>query len=169
MSRPSVEDRDDIIVIAPSPTADTRSCDWSKVSIEQLCESSVQHREDVVKAFGFFVRMMQRQAELHDYDKLSDISGFHADFKTGFEQTGWWDTHRKINRHHLLQADGVPDDVNLIDVLDLIADCTVAGLARTGDVFPITISEDVLRRAFDNTCALLRRHVSVSSDSERAT
>ena len=164
--RPSVEDANDIVIIPPSPTADTRSCDWSKVSIKQLCDSSVQHREDVVKGFEFFVRMMRRQARLHDYDKLSDIEGFHRDFKTGFAQTDWWDTHRKINRHHLLQPDGVPDDVNLVDIFDLIVDCTVAGMARTGDVFPITVSDDVLRRAFENTCTLLRNHVSVVA-SER--
>lgn len=161
--RPSVEDLDDIIVIYPSPTADTRSCDWSKVSIEQLCDSSVQHRNDVVKGFEFFVRMMQRQAALHDHDKLSDIEGFHRDFQTGFAQTVWWDKHRKINRHHLLQEDGVPNDVNLVDVFDLIVDCTVAGMARTGEVYPLTIPHSVLQRAFENTCRLLHSHIQVES------
>jgi len=157
---------DDIIRISPSPTADTRSCDWSAVSKDQLCDSSVQHRSDVRKGFEFFRRMMQRQAELHDHDKLSDIDGFHADFQTGFEQHEWWDRHRKINRHHLLQEDGVPEDVNLIDVLDLIIDCTMAGLARSGDIYPITLSPEVLQRAFDNTCELLKSHVVVEHTSE---
>ena len=159
--RPSVVFSDDIITIKPSPTADTRSCDWSKVSKDQLCDSSIQHREDVVKGFEFFVNMMRRQAILHDHDKLSDIDGFHRDFKTGFAQTEWWNKHRKINRHHLLQADGVPEDVNLIDVLDLIVDCTMAGMARTGEIYPISIPEDVLRQAFANTCELLKSHVVV--------
>jgi hypothetical protein len=159
--RPTTVEQNDIITISPSPTADTRSCDWSKVSKDQLCDSSVQHREDVRKGFEFFERMMQRQAELHDHDKLSDIDGFHSDFQTGFEQTTWWDKHRKINRHHLLQEDGVPDDVNLVDVLDLIVDCTMAGLARSGDIYPITISPDVLQRAFENTCELLKSHTRV--------
>lgn len=159
--RPTVVDESDIIVIHPSPTADTRSCDWSKVSKEQLCDSSIEHRDDVVKGFEFFIRMMSRQALLHDHDKISDIDGFHEDFKTGFEKTDWWDKHRKINRHHLLQEDGVPEDVNLIDVLDLIVDCTMAGMARTGEIYPITISDDVLKRAFENTCSLLRAHIRV--------
>jgi hypothetical protein len=162
--RPSVEDALDIITIKPSPTADTRSCDWSKVSKDQLCDSSVQHREDVVKGFEFFIRMMARQATLHDHDKLSDIDGFHADFQTGFEKAEWWDRHRKINRHHLLQEDGVPEDVNLIDVLDMVIDCTMAGLARTGEVYPLELSADVLQRAFKNTCELLKSHIVVEEE-----
>ncbi len=166
MTRPTTIDQDDLITIRPSPTADTRSCDWSKVSKDQLCDSSVQHREDIRKGFEFFMRMMDRQAELHDHDKLSNIDGFHADFQTGFEVTTWWDEHRKINRHHLLQDDGIPDDVNLVDVFDLIIDCTMAGLARSGDVYPITLSPNVLARAFENTCALLKSHVVVVKAAE---
>jgi hypothetical protein len=164
MKRPTVVNPNDFIVIKPSPTADTRSCDWSKVSKQQLCDSSIQHRSDVRKGFNFFIFMMQKQADLHDHDKLSDIDSFHADFQTGFEQHEWWDRHRKINRHHLLQEDGVPDDVNLVDVLDLIIDCTMAGLARSGDIYPITISPDVLQRAFENTCELLKSHTVVQRD-----
>src|SRR5258706_3747468 len=118
--RPSVVDEADIIHIKPSPTADTRTCDWSKVSKEQLCDSSISHRADVRAAFEWLIRMIQRQAELHDHDELSDLDGFHEDFTTGFAKTTWWDEHRKINRHHLLQEDGVPDDVNLLDVLDMV-------------------------------------------------
>lgn len=168
MTRPTTIDEKDIITIYPSPTADTRSCDWSQVSKEQLCDSSVQHREDVRLGFEFFMRMMDRQAELHDHDKLSNIDGFHEDFQTGFEVTKWWDEHRKINRHHLLQEDGVPEDVNLIDVMDLIIDCTMAGMARSGDIYPITVSDDVLRRAFENTCELLKSHVTVDRSVQTA-
>lgn len=162
LERPTVVDEKDIITIQPSPTADTRSCDWSKVSKEELCDSSVSHREDVRQGFAFFERMMVRQAELHDHDKLSNIDGFHADFKTGFEQTEWWDVHRKINRHHLLQEDGVPEDVNLVDIFDLIIDCTMAGMARSGEIYPITVSDEILKRAFENTCALLKEHIVVA-------
>jgi hypothetical protein len=97
----------------------------------------------------------------HDPDKLDDIDGFHADFVTGFKQTSWWDRHRKLNRHHLTEADGIPDDVNLIDVLDYITDCTMAGMARAGEVRAITISHELLMRAFWNTCELLKKNVKV--------
>lgn len=151
-----------MIRIHQSKTADTRSCDFANVSKETLLASSRQHIGDVAQAIGFFAAELVRAAARHDYDKLSDIDGFHADFVTGFAQTGWWDRHRQLNRHHLLQSDGVRDDVNLIDVLDMIADCVMAGMARTGSVYPLNIDADVLRRAFDNTVELLKSQVVVA-------
>lgn len=89
------------------------------------------------------------------------VDWFHADFKTGFEQTGWWDNHRKIHRHHLAQDDGIPADVNLIDLLEYIADCVMAGKARTGDVFPLVFTPELLAHAFDNTITMLKDNVKV--------
>ena len=149
------------ISIKKSATADTRTCDFANTSKETLLASSMQHIQDVGAAMGFMGILLCEQAERHDLDKISDIDGFHRDFVTGFKQTTWWDNHRKVNRHHLLQSDGVPADVNLIDVLDMICDCVMAGMARSGSVYPLDIDPDVLRRAFDNTVELLKSHVQV--------
>lgn len=154
-----------MIKIKKSQTADTRSCDFSKVSKETLKESSVQHINDVGKALGFFASKLTESASVHDFDKLTEIDWFHADFLTGFKETGWWDNHRKINRHHLLQEDGIPEDVNLIDVLEFISDCTMAGMARTGDVFPLEISSELLQKAFSNTAKLLKDTIEVEAES----
>ena len=151
-----------MIRIEPSPTADTRSCDYSQVSKEQLRKSSVQHIGDVREALRFFAGQLSESARRHDNDKLSDLDGFHADFLTGFEQHEWWDRHRKLNRHHLTMEDGIPDDVNLIDVLDFIADCIMAGMARAGTVYPLELPPDLLQRAFDNTVSMLKGEVVVS-------
>jgi len=156
------------IEIRSSKTADTRTCDVSTVSKAQLYESSVQHIDDVRRALRFFIDRIEEAAERHDYDKLTDIAGFHADFLTKFEQTGWWDRHRKLNRHHLFQEDGVPADVNLIDVLDLIADCVMAGMGRAGSVYALNIKPDVLMAAFQNTVALLQSRVAVIPDDAPA-
>jgi hypothetical protein len=150
------------IGIQQSKTADTRSCDYANVTKDTLLRSSVQHIGDVRKGLAFFVAEVLAAADRHDFDKLTEIDHFHADFVTGFAQTGWWDQHRQLNRHHLLQADGVRDDVNLIDVLDMIADCVMAGMARTGEVYPLTLDPNVLQRAFDNTVTLLQRQVVVA-------
>ena len=158
-----------MIQIKKSETADTRTCDFTKVSRETLLASSIQHIGDVHQALGFFASELLRAAGRHDFDKLSDIDGFHRDFQTGFKQTEWWDRHRQLNRHHLLQADGVPADVNLIDVLDMIADCVMAGMARTGSVYPLNIDPDVLMRAFQNTVELLQSNVEVESAAEGGT
>ena len=92
------------ISIQPSPTADTRTCDWSKVDREQLLASSLQHKQDIAKAIGLFQTLLTEAAVRHDHDKLHAIDHFHSDFRTGFKQTGWWDRHRKINRHHLTES-----------------------------------------------------------------
>jgi len=151
-----------MITIKKSATADTRTCDWSKVTKEQLQVSSVQHINDVRRGIGFFNNLLARSANIHDYDKLSDIDGFHRDFQTGFKSTEWWDKHRTITRHHLLVDDGVPEDVNLIDVLEMIADCVMAGMGRSGSVYPLDITPELLKCAFDNTAALLQAQVVVN-------
>ena len=71
------------------------------------------------------------------------------------------EAHRRLNRHHLTMADGVPADVNLIDVLDFIADCVMAGMARSGSVYPLHLSPELLEAAFQNTVALLKAQVTV--------
>jgi hypothetical protein len=150
-----------MIKIKTSKTADTRTCDVSKVTKKQLIESSEQHITDVVKGFSFFIELMRERAELHDIDKLIDIDSFYADFITNFESTKWWDNHRKIARHHLLTEDGIPEDINLVDVFDMIIDCVMAGMGRSGDVYPLEIDPKVLMAAFNNTVDLLKSQVIV--------
>ncbi|MCI5163837.1 MAG: hypothetical protein D3917_17850 [Candidatus Electrothrix sp. AX5] len=91
--------------------------------------------------------------------KKSDLDGFHRDFK----QTEWWDNHRKIARHHLLSEDGIPDDVNLVDVLDMITDCVMAGMGRAGSVYPLEIAPEMLMKSFQNTVELLKAEIVVEA------
>ena len=154
-----------MINIHKSPTADTRTCDFTNTTKETLLASSKNHIMDVVRAMAFFSGQIIEAAGQHDYDKLTDIDWFHADFITGFKQTGWWDNHRRIHRHHLAQEDGVPPDVNLIDILEYISDCVMAGMARSGDVYKLEMTPELLQRAFDNTVAMLKDQVVVIENS----
>lgn len=149
------------IIINQSATADTRSCDFSSVSKNQLLKSSEMHIEDVKQGMGFFISEMMRAAERHDWDKFCMLDHFHSDFASGFEKTEWWDNHRKVNRHHLMQEDGVPEDVNLVDVMEFIVDCVMAGMARSGDVYPLALDIKVLERAFNNTVEMLKERIVV--------
>ncbi len=149
------------IKIKRSPTADTRTCDYAKVSKETLRESSRQHICDVEHGLAFIRTMLIRAAFEHDRDKINALDQFHADFVTGFEQHSWWDNHRQITRHHLQEADGVPADVNLVDVLEMIVDCVMAGMARSGSVYEVKIDPDVLMAAFRNTVEMLKANVEV--------
>lgn len=150
-----------MIEIGKSSTADTRTCDFANTTKETLLDSSRQHIGDVGKAIAFFAGKLTEAASVHDYDKLTLIDWFHGDFVTGFKQTGWWDNHRKIHRHHLAQEDGVPSDVNLVDVLEFVADCVMAGMARSGDVYELKLPDELLRTALANTAAMLKAQVKV--------
>jgi hypothetical protein len=152
------------IAIKKSPTADTRTCDWSKVDKETLRNSSWQHIDDVYEAMSYFEDLLATAAEQHDADKLSDIDNFHDDFTTGFKSTTWWDRHRKINRHHLNAEDGIPEDVNLLDVLEHVADCVTAGAARQGSVdgvYAVKLPDVLLQKALLNTVELLKQQLIV--------
>lgn len=149
------------IQIRKSPTADTRTCDYTKVTKEQLLEASKMHIRDVKMALSFFANRLYIAQLDHDRDKITDIDGFHRDFVTGFKQTEWWDKHRQLNRHHLNAEDGVREDVNLIDVLDYIADCVMSGMARSGEVYELKMTPELMMRAFQNTVELLKERVEV--------
>lgn len=153
-----------MIKINPSPTADTRTCDVSKVTKEQLLESSQRHIADVIEGLRFFVGKLGDAATCHDTDKITLIDWFHKDFQTGFKETGWWDNHRRITRHHIDKPDGVPSDINLIDVLEHIADCVMAGMARSGSVYDLKLSDALLQEAFFNTVELLKKNVEVTTE-----
>lgn len=152
-----------MITIKPSSTADTRTCDFANTSKETLLISSVNHIRDVTEALRFFKDQLTAAASTHDSDKITKIDWFHENFVTGFKQTGWWDQHRWNSRHHLSAADGVPFNVNLIDILEYISDCVMAGMARSGNVTPLTIDDEVLKRAFHNTVELLKNNVEVQT------
>ncbi len=150
-----------MIQIHKSQTADTRTCDFANTTKETLLVSSRQHIEDVRAGLWFLMNLIVKAGMNHDTDKITDIDGFHRDFVTGFTQTTWWDAHRKLNRHHLTKDDGIPADVNLIDVLDFIADCVMAGMGRSGSVYPLSLPPELLERAFQNTIELLKSNVEV--------
>jgi hypothetical protein len=150
-----------MIIIKKSQTADTRTCDYAKVSKETLINSTIDHIEDVRDAMSYFGNMLLIASIKHDADKLSSIGQFHADFLTGFKEHSWWDNHKKITRHHLLDDAGLPADVNLVDVLEMICDCVMAGMARSGSVYPLNIKPEVLMNAFQNTVELLKANVKV--------
>lgn len=149
------------IFIHPSPTADTRTCDVSKVTQTQLEQSSLAHISDVRLGLEMWQQLLLHAANTHDRDKLTNIDWFYDDFQSGFERHGWWDQHRKVSRHHLAESDGVPENVNLIDVLEYITDCVMAGMARSGSVRPIDLDPKTLQKAFRNTVQLLLDNVVV--------
>lgn len=156
-----------MITISKSKSADTRSAD-KPVSKEQLLESSIQHIGDVQRAMVWMIGKLSEIAQNHDFTKLSDIDGFHRDFeliqkgqKDDFKKLEWYQLHVNSERHHL--NDTCPEDVNLFDVLERIADITMAGMGRTGKIYDDTLNPEILERAYKNTIELLKSNIEVKS------
>jgi len=153
------------IRIAKSPTADTRSCDPTKVTRTELGHSSEMHVTDVKEALDFLCRKIGVAAMHHDFDKFRDLEQFHEDFihanERPFVNGEWYTNHLKLNRHHLNVSDGIPEDVNLVDVFEHIVDCAVAGMARSGNVYPIAIEDDILQDAVKNTLTMIVEAIEV--------
>jgi hypothetical protein len=149
------------ILIQKSKNADTRTCDYSKVTKDELFHQSLKHIGDVSQALNYFKTRLETAASEHDRTKLTQIDQFHSDFKTGFDQHSWWDNHTKEERHHLSMPDGVRDDVDLIDVLEFIADGVMAGLARSGEYRKELVPDGLLGKAFDNTVQKLLSQVVI--------
>jgi hypothetical protein len=95
-----------MIKIKKSATADSRSCDYSKVTSDQLRESSIQHIQDVCEGMYFLIEKMKTAAYHHDMDKIKTLEQFHACMVGGFQDRTWLDGHYVQNRHHLLGRPG---------------------------------------------------------------
>jgi len=152
------------IVINKSPTADTRTCDWSKVTEEELLRASRQHIADVGHGMRLLAEKLVQAADNHDHTKISGATEFHADFKSGFSQTAWWVAHQREERHHFNTPELIQDDVNLIDVLEQIVDGVMAGMARSGKYRREPVSSELLQKAYANTAKLLLENVVVSDN-----
>lgn len=153
------------IKIKPSPTADTRSAK-EPVSKETLLESSKQHIIDVQQALFWMIRKLDGIAKNHDWTKIDGIEQFHKDFKDvqqdkskEFKDMPWFKRHVNEERHHV--TDRCPDDVNLLDLLERVADITTAGMARTGKIYEDTLSPDILAKAYKNTVELIKNNIVV--------
>ena len=87
-----------MIEIKKSKTADTRSCDFANVSIEQLRESTKQHIDDVRKGMEFFASKLEVAGKCHDRTKLTTIEHFHRCFIGGFKDTSWYESHKEVEK-----------------------------------------------------------------------
>ena len=147
------------IIINKSQNADTRSAKKGTTRGELLTDT-ISHINDVQSVGFWFADKLKEQVTEHDHTKVEYIDEFYKDFNEkltdgtkDFKSMEWFKNRHMTERHHL--NDRVPDDVNLLDVLEMVIDCTCAGLSRSGDVYPITIPQDVLEKAIENTKNLI--------------
>ena len=153
-----------MIKIKKNPNGDTRTAP-KNVSFEDFQEANDMHISDVSDVIYELSRMIDNRGMNHDYTKKSQEKLFYDNFLstinkgTDFTKDEWHQIHINAERHHLLSK--CPKDVNLIDILEMIVDCTCAGLARSGEVRPMEINNDILHKAIDNTVELIKSMIEV--------
>ena len=151
------------IIIHRSKSADTRSADHL-VTRQELKEDTLSHISDVMKGMNEISSEIHQRALEHDWTKLDYFpeffKQFHAAQLTGEWGEGWYDKiHITNERHHL--RDNPPEDVDLIDVIEQIVDCVMAGLARSGEYRDESIPDELLQKAYKNTVKKLIDKIEV--------
>lgn len=153
-----------MIEIKKNPNGDTRTAPKG-ITFEQFQEANDMHIDDVREVMHALSRFVDVAGRNHDFTKKSRERMFYRDFVdtqengADFVNGEWYQLHVKAERHHLLS--NCPSDVNLIDVLEMIADCTCAGLARSGEIRDLEIDTEILNRAVKNTVELIKNMVTV--------
>ena len=154
-----------MIEIKKNPNGDTRTAPKG-ITFEEFQEANDMHIYDVASVMYELSKMVDSAGENHDCTKKSQERMFYRDFVNtqengdDFTKSEWYSLHTKAERHHLLSC--CPEDVNLIDVLEMIVDCTCAGLARSGEVRDLEINAKILEKAVNNTTQLIKSMVKIT-------
>ena len=152
------------ISIRKSPSADSRTAK-GPVSVEELTRSTEMHIDDVKNSLNWITELIQDRGWIHDHTKMEMMDEFHAALNSGhIKDTEWYQKHITQERHHL--KSNVPNDVNLVDVIEHICDCVMAGMARSGEVYDIDIPAETLTLALKNTVELLKSSTYVIDESK---
>lgn len=162
------------VEIKRNTLGDTRTA--TKIpTFDEFTNANNMHIKDVGNMMDSISKEISIRGKAHDNMKRNDPdkSLFYRELcatiegKMDFVADGeWYKNHCKTERHHLNVF--CPEDVNLIDVIEMVCDCVCAGLARSGNVRPVEIDADILKRAVDNTVDMLVEAVEVG-DSDGHT
>ncbi len=152
------------ITIKKNANGDSRTAP-KEVSFEEFKKANDMHRSDVKAVMDNLALLIRVAGFTHDYTKKSHEKLFYDNLisvknnGTNFTEDEWYQLHINTERHHLLSR--CPEDVNLIDVLEMIADRTCAGLARSGKVRDLEIDIDILEKAVQNTVKLITNKIDL--------
>lgn len=159
------------IIIKRNTNGDTRVAEKIPTFYEFL-DANTSHIEDVKGMMNAIADMIKDAGRSHDWTKIKDPykSNFYRDLcntiegRIKFEDGQWNKDHYALERHHLLMK--CPDDVNLIDVIEMICDCVCAGMARSGEVRDLEISEDILVKAVKNTVEMCKEAIILEDEQD---
>lgn len=153
-----------MITIRKSPNADSRTAK-SNLTMKELQVSTQRHQGDVERGLTLMGSLVTNRGVYHDHTKTKNMEEYYAALTgSNIKESEWYNKHITEERHHLKSH--VPDDVNLIDVMEHLVDCTMAGLARSGEIYDTDISPDVLVLACQNTVEFLKNNITVIDDEK---
>lgn len=145
------------VTMKKNTLGDTRTAERMPIRAE-FDVANILHIRDVNALVVSFAQEMIKRVNRHDWTKINEpyATMFYDDMKANiesgkapFDEMEWFKHHVNNERHHL--KDRVPDDVDLIDVIEMLADCVSAGMTRSGNVYEIKIPDSVLQKAVSNT------------------
>ena len=146
------------VVIHKNPNGDTRTAPKG-ITFEQFQEANDSHIADVRAVMDEIGTMFCENGEKHDWTKKAEEKMFYGDFLEtmaggiDFVSGKWYQHHVNTERHHLLSR--CPEDVNLLDVIEMIVDCVCAGKTRSGEIRGLEITPEILETAMKNTVKLI--------------
>ena len=146
------------VIIYKNPNGDTRTAPKG-ITFEQFQEANNSHIADVGKVMFKISDMLKDNGCKHDWTKKSEEKMFYGDFietmagSLDFVSGNWYQLHVNTERHHLLSR--CPEDVNLLDVIEMVVDCVCAGKTRSGEIRGLEITTEILDKAMKNTVKLV--------------
>lgn len=157
------------VTIRPNKLGDTRTA--TKVpTFEEFTDANISHTDDVAEMMYEISKYIRERGNCHDNTKIKEPyrSLFYRELCEkiegkidSFENGKWYPMHCQTERHHLNEH--CPEDVNLIDIIEMVCDCVCAGMARSGYVYPVEVSSEILQKAVENTVKMCIESVKIEA------
>ena len=115
---------------------------------------------------------LNTKVSYHDFTKVQEpfktmfYNAVYEKIKNGasFDDSEWAITHYQTERHHLNKH--IPDDVDLLDVIEYVVDSIVSNVEQLGIKGNVTISNIDLMTALQNTINKISNMIFIPEENE---
>lgn len=144
------------IVLEDTSNADSRTSKGI-TSLAEVYRATKTHQGDVRRVMNYYAELLNKRGKSHDWTKTENFDEEYGFLVTNnirdeeFIESEWWWRHIRLERHHCKEY--AHKDVNLIDILEMIADRVTAEKGRTGiiNMEYLDLNPIILIRAYYNT------------------
>ena len=149
----------DKIILTDTSKGDSRTS-GGKPSLVEVYEATRTHQYDVKRVLDYYSGLLKVKGQEHDWTKIENFDEEYGLMVTSdirdeeFLASDWWWRHITLERHHCKEYCHV--DINLFDILEMIADRVTAEKGRTGSINMdyLDLNPIILIRAYYNTIRL---------------